>query len=453
MFFMVAAIPSGPILWLVFAVVALVVLISRFKWPAFLALTIASILVGTGAGMRLPEIVKSFQDGVGGILSSIALVVGFGTLLGKLLSESGGAEVLARTLVGLLGRERLHWTMMLAGFVVGIPVWFSVGVVLLAPVLVSVVRETGVPLLRLAIPMLAGLSIAHGLIPPHPGPMVAIDALHADAGKVIFYSILVGLPTAALCGPLLASAYHGLGGDIPVRSDGATGSSLPADRRPGFSLALFTILLPVFFMTLATLADLTLAKEHPVRAVADFVGSPLVAMMGSVLFAFYAFGVRCGFGKAEISKFCDQSLGPVAAVLLVVGAGGGFNRVLVNSGIGKLLADAVSGASLSPLILGWLLAGVIRVATGSATIGITTASGIMAPLLAQTKGVNAELLVVAIGAGSLILSHLNDGGFWFIKEYLGLSVPQTLKTWTVLETVMSIVALVITLALNAMLNG
>ncbi len=450
---MLALLQIGPVIWLVLAVVALVVLISRFKWPAFLALAVVSLMVGMGTGMPLPEVVKSFQEGVGAILSSIAVVVGFGALLGKLLAESGGAEVLAGRLIGALGRERLHWTMMLAGFIVGIPVWFSVGVVLLAPVLFSVVRESGVPLLRLMVPLLAGLSVAHGLIPPHPGPMVAIETLRADAGKTIWFSILVGYPTAVIAGPLIAAMLQRLGGHVELSGPMAAAAAASRDRRPGFGLTLFTILLPVLLMTIATVADLTLPKGNAIRSGFDFLGSPLVAMLVSVLFAFFSFGGHCGFDRKAISQFCDSSLGPVATVLLVVGAGGGFNRVLINSGIGKMIADAAHGASLSPLVLGWLVAALIRVATGSATVAITTAAGILAPVVAGGAVVNLELLVIAMGAGSLVLSHLNDGGFWFVKEYFGLTVGQTLKTWTVVETVVSLVALAFTLALDSLLRS
>ena len=445
---MVALIQPGPLVWLALSVVALVVLISRFKWPAFLALAAVSLVVGLGTGMPLPEVVKSFQEGMGAILSSIAMVIGFGALLGKLLAESGGAEVLAGTLIRVFGKEKLHWTMLLAGFVAGIPVWFSVGVVLLAPVLFSVARETGIPLLRLMVPLLAGLSVAHGLIPPHPGPMVAIETLNADAGKTIWFAFVIGYPTALVAGPLIASMLQRFGGavELPQISRGET---LEAPRRrPGFGLTLLTILLPVLLMTFATVADLSLPKGHLVRAVCGFLGSPLVAMMASVLFAFFSFGTHCGFDRQEIAKFCENSLGPVAAVLLVVGAGGGFNRVLVNSGIGKMIAESAQEAHFSPLILGWLVAALIRVATGSATVAISTAAGILAPIVAGSPGVNLELLVIAMGAGSLVLSHLNDGGFWFVKEFFGLTVAQTFKTWTVVETVVSVVALVFTLALD-----
>ena len=445
---MFAIIQPGPLILLALSVVALVVLISRFKWPAFLALSVVSLLVGMGTGMPLPDVVKSFQEGMGAILSSIAMVVGFGALLGKLLSESGGAEVLAGTLIRVFGKENLHWTMMLVGFVAGIPVWFTVGVVLLAPVLFSLVRETGIPLVRLMVPLLAGLSVAHGLIPPHPGPMVAIETLKADAGKTILYSFLVGFPTAVVAGPLIASMLQKLGGTVELPMVISGSSRTARHRRPGFWMTLLTILLPVLLMTLATVADLSFPKRSVVRAVFDFLGSPLVAMMAAVLFAFFSFGVRCGFDRQEIARFCETSLGPVAAVLLVVGAGGGFNRVLVNSGIGKMIAEAAQEASLSPLILGWLVAALIRVATGSATVAISTAAGIMVPVVAGMPEVNLELLVIAMGAGSLILSHLNDGGFWFVKEYFGLSVAQTFKTWTVVETVVSVVALVLTLALD-----
>ena len=422
-------------------VIALVVLVARFKVHAFLALILASLAVGAFSGMPLSAIAGAFQTGVGNTLGFIAVVVGLGTMLGKMLAESGGAEVVAHAFIGLLGPKRIHWTMMLVGFVVGLPVFFGVGLVLLAPILFAVARQGNIPLLLLGIPMVAGLSASHGLVPPHPGPMVAIGTLGANTGKTILYSVLIALPAAILAGPVFAKfASRRISVEL-----GGIGAKLVAGTHakcaPGLSLTLFTILLPVILMVLATVADLALPPKHGMRVAASFVGSPLVAMLVAVLFSFYSFGWSCGFSRQQILDFMESCVGPAASIFLVVGAGGGFSKVLDESGAGKAIASLAGDLQLSPLLLGWLIAAAIRVAVGSATVTITMTAGLMAPIAVAHPELNRELLVIAMGAGSLILSHLNDGGFWFVKEYLNLSVPQTLKTWTVLETIIAVSAL------------
>jgi GntP family gluconate:H+ symporter len=428
------------------AVVCLILLIARCKIPAFIALPLVSLGVGLTAGMDAGSIVKAFQEGVGAMLSSVAVVVGLGIVLGKLLEHSGGAAVIARTFIRTFGPQRLHWTLMLVGFVVGIPVFFTVGLVLLVPILFTIVQESKRPLLFLAVPMVAGLSVAHGLVPPHPGPMAAVAALGADPGKTLALALAIGLLAAVLSGPLLGRI---LANRVQLASTSATAiTAEPASRKaapPSFGIALFTILLPVLLMLAATVADLVLPSRATVRSWIDLAGSPIAAMLIATLFAFYSFGTARGFTRSELLKFSETSLAPAAGILLVVGAGGGFNRVLVASGVGDAMATVAQSVQLSPLLLGWLVAALIRIATGSATVAITTAAGIVAPFAAKLPGTNLELLVIATGAGSLILSHLNDGGFWFVKEYLGLTVPQTLQTWTVVETTIAVVVLLLVL--------
>jgi GntP family gluconate:H+ symporter len=439
------------------AVVGLILLIARFKLNSFVALMLASLFVGVCSGMRLADVPRSFLEGMGKVLGEIAMVIGLGTILGKMLAESGGAEVIATRLVRSLGEKRLPWAMMLIAFIVGIPVFFSVGLVLLAPIVFTLARETKTPLLRLGIPLVAGLSVVHGLVPPHPGPVAAIGIFNdfagkVDMGKTILYSLLIGLPAAMLAGPLLGRFVSSR---TAVELGGVAEQLLQATRPknpPGLSVTVLTILLPVLLMLLATAGRLVLPEGHWLRQGTDFVGNPSVAMLVAVLFSFYSFGFGRGFNRDQLSKFSNDCLAPVALMLLVVGAGGGFSKVLSECGVGKAIAELARGANLSPLLLGWLVAALIRVATGSATVAITMAAGIVAPLAAGTPGVNLELLIIAMGAGSLILSHVNDGGFWFVKEYFNLTVPQTLKTWTVMETIISVVALILTLLLNSALK-
>ncbi len=445
------------LLCVLLGVIGLVVLIAKFKLNSILALVVASLFVGLASGMNAADIAGAFQQGVGKVLADIAMVVGLGTVLGKLLAESGGAQVIADALIRRLGERRLHWAMMLIGFFVGIPVFFGVGLVLLAPILFTVARQSKTPLLMLGIPLVAALSVVHGLVPPHPGPMAAIATLQgpagkADLGKVILYSLLIGFPVAVLTGCLLRKLL--IRGEVaPITGGIADVLIAPAvsTRKPGFGITAFTILLPVILMLLKTAADVALSETDTLRHVAGFIGSPLVAMAFATLFALWSFGTACGFSREQVSKFSNDCLGPAAIILLVVGAGGGFNGVLIASGAGRTIGEMTRQLPLSPLFLGWMAAALIRIATGSATVSIITASGLLADLVAGTPGINLELLVIAMGAGSLVLSHVNDGGFWLVKEYLNLTVPQTLRTWTLLETAISVAALVFVLLLDMLI--
>ncbi len=429
------------LLFALIAIIALVVLIARFKLHPFLGLLLVSVAIGFHSGMKLPAIAKTFQEGVGNTLGFLGVVVGLGMMLGKMLSESGGAHVIAQTFIRMLGERRLPWAMLIVAFVVGVPVLFSVGLVLLVPIVYAIARETNTPLMRVAIPLVAGLSVSQGFLPPHPGPMLAIEQLGADVGKTLLYGALVGIPTAIVAGPI----FGALVGSRMTVNLGHLGErhtkEVPSHQPPSFGLTLITILLPVMLMLLSSLADLALPKDNRWREWANFVGSPIIAMLLAVLLSIYTFGYARGFNGKKILKFLEESVGPAAAILLIVGAGGGLSKMLERGGVGAAIADIVEHARVSPLLLGWVVAAAIRVAVGSATVAITMAAAIMAPVAANTPGLNRELLVLAMGAGSLFLSHVNDGGFWLVKESFNLTVPQTLKTWTVLETCIGLVAL------------
>ncbi len=432
------------------AVALLIVLIARLRMNAFIAIVLASLAAGLGAGVPLGRIARAFQEGVGATLGFVAIVIGLGTILGKLLAESGGAEVVARRLVALFGERRLPWAIVAVAFIVGLPGVDNVGLVLLVPIVFTLAKTTGVPLMRLAIPLTAGLSVAHGLVPPHPGPLAAIERLGADTGAVLFYSILVGIPCAIVAGPL----FGRLVGDRVIPAPGGLGEQLAtasATRPPGFGVTRLVNLLPVLLMLIGTAARFTLPAGHALREWAGFIGNPLVALLVATLVATVAFGTACGFDRATILRFSEECVGPIANVLLVVGAGGGFGKVLDEAGVAQAIAAMSQSFAIPPLVLGWTMAALLRVAVGSATVAITTSASLMAPIVASVPGTNPALLVVAMGAGSLIASHVNDGGFWVVKQYFNLSVPQTLKIWTVLETLVSIVALVLVLLIDAIL--
>jgi GntP family gluconate:H+ symporter len=431
------------------AVVVLIVLIARFKLHPFIALITVSLVLGIVAGMPLGDVVKAFQDGVGTVLGFIAVVVALGTMLGKMMAESGAAARIATTLIARFGEARVHWALMFVGFIVGIPVFFQVGFVLLIPLVFTIARRTGMSLVKIGIPLVAGLSVVHGMVPPHPAAMLAVVAYKADTGRTIAYAILVGLPTAALAGPIFASWMAPrvvLPTENPVAAQFTGGA--PREPMPSFGISVFTVLLPVLLMLCASAAGVVLHSASTVRIVLDFIGGPIVALLLALLFSFWSLGYRQHFTRDQILKFANDCLAPTATILLVIGAGGGFNRVLVESGVGKAIAEVALGSHASPLLLAWAVAALIRVATGSATVAMSTSAGIVAPIAAVTPGTHAELLVLATGAGSLMLSHVNDSGFWLIKEFFNMTVQQTLKTWTIAETIIGVAGLGFTLLLS-----
>ena len=430
-------------------IVGLVLLITKFKVHPFIALTIASGFLGLTSGMPVEKVMKSFQDGFGGVLGFVGILLGLGTMLGKLMADSGGADQIAQTLIRAFGIKRVHWAMMFAAFLVGIPLFFEIGFVLLAPLVFIVARRTGLSLVKLGIPLLAGLSAVHGLVPPHPGPLLAVGVFGADIGKTIFYGLIVGLPTAMIAGPIF-------GAWISKRIPGSANPELVAqiaqetDNRnlPGFGITVFTVLLPVILMLLKAFADIFFAADNHFRIWMDFIGHPITALLAALLLSFYSFGTACGFSREKIVKLLDQSLAPVAAIVLIVGAGGGFKQMLVASGVGEVIGNLAVQTQISPILLTWLVAAVIRVATGSATVATITGAGIVAPVVALIPGVNKELLVLAAGAGSVILSHVNDAGFWLVKQYFDMTVAETFKTWSMMETILSVVALAFIMLLS-----
>ena len=432
------------LLYALVAVVALIVLIARLKVHPFVALVLASLGMGVAAGMPAADAVRAFQSGVGSALGFIAVVVGLGTMLGKIMAESGAATRIATTLIGLFGERRVHWAIMIVAFIVGTPVFFQVGFVLLIPLVFTIGRRTGLSLVKIGIPLVAGLSVVHGLLPPHPAAMLAVGTFEADVGLTILYGLAVGLPTAALAGPIFG-AWVAPRIALPASNPMAEQlEGTPADAlrpTPGFGIAVFTVLIPVVLMLLASAADVTLDAASRARAELHFVGHPIVALLIALLFSFWSLGRVRRFTRDQLLKFCNDCLAPTAAIILVIGAGGGFNQVLVQSGVGRAVAAMATGSQASPLVLAWMVAALIRVATGSATVAMTTAAGIVAPIAASMPGTNAELLVLATGAGSLVLSHVNDAGFWLIKEFFNMTVPQTLRTWTVAETIIGVAGL------------
>lgn len=439
----------------VVGVAAIIAMITWLKLHPFLALAIGAVGVGIAAGLGATDSVAAFVEGFGATMGSVGILIGFGAMFGKLLADSGGADRVVDTLVGRSGPRTLPWMMALVGAVIGLPMFFEIGLVLLMPVIILVARRSGLSLMRIAIPTLAGLSAMHGLVPPHPGPLVAVSALNANLGLTLALGVVVAIPTVIVAGPLfskLAARWV----DVPVpelyvTTEDLEGAEAAAERqRPGFAATLAAILLPVVLMLGKAIAEVIAPdSEAAAKNLLDFLGTPVVALGLAVLAGMVLLGRGGGMDRKAIASSLESSLPPIAGILLIVGAGGGFKQVLIDTGIADVIAEAIKGSALPVLFLAWLVAVLIRVATGSATVATVTASGILAPVAAELTSTHVSLMVLAIGSGSLFLSHVNDAGFWLVKEYLGVTVVQNLKTWTVMECIISVTGLAGVLALSA----
>ncbi|WP_263262085.1 GntP family permease [Pseudomonas sp. RIT-PI-S] len=443
--------PSNGTVLLIYAAVAivlLIVLIARYRLNPFIVITLVSVGLAAVAGMPTNTIIASYEAGVGKTLGHIALVVALGTMLGKMMAESGGAEQVARTLLRVFGERNAHWAMVCIAFLVGLPLFFEVGFVLLVPIAFTVAKRAGVPLLMVGLPMVAGLSVVHALVPPHPAAMLAVQAYHASVGKTLAYAVLVGIPTALIAGPLFAKVIVPrvfLPDQNPLEAQFLRHSE--RQRLPGFGITLATILLPVALMLIGGWADTFATKGTGLHSFLQFIGNSVMALLIATVVSFWTLGLAQGFNRAAILKFTTECLAPTASITLLVGAGGGLNKILVDAGITDQVVALAQAFQLSPLWMGWLFAAAMRIATGSATVAMTTAAGIVAPVAMSVGYPHLELLVLATGAGSVIFSHVNDGGFWLIKEYFNLTVGQTFKTWSVLETLISVGGLGFTLLL------
>ncbi|WIV58333.1 gluconate:H+ symporter [Amycolatopsis nalaikhensis] len=430
------------------AIAVIVVLITKVKLHPFLSLVLGSLVLGLTAGMPITDVIKKFSAGVGSTIASVGILIALGAMLGKLLADSGGADQIVDTVLGKARGAALPWAMALVAALIGLPMFFEIGLVMLIPVVLLAAKRTGKPLMLVGIPAVAGLSVLHGLVPPHPGPLAAAGALNANVGITLAFGLLVGIPTVIVAGPLFGKVAARLVPEaqpperlIPERAD--------TDKpRPSFAATLTTVLLPVVLMLAKALSDILLGKDTQARKILDFVGDPLIALLAAVLVGMVLLGRPAGLGREKLSTVVGDSLGPIAGITLIVGAGGGFKQTLVDAGVGDVITGLAKDAHLSPLLLGWLVAVAIRLATGSATVATVSAAGIVAPLAAGMDPSHSALLVLAIGAGSLFFSHVNDAGFWLVKEYFGLSVGQTLKSWSVMETLISVVAIALILPLS-----
>jgi gluconate:H+ symporter, GntP family len=439
----------------------IVVLITITKLNPFLALIFGSLMVGSVAGENPEKVLKSFGEGFGTTATSVGILIALGAMFAKLLADSGGADEIVDTIVGHASPRALPWAMALVGAIIGLPMFFEIGLVLLMPVIYLVARRAQQSLITVGIPALAGLSAMHGLVPPHPGPLAAIANLHADLGVTLALGVAVAIPTVTVGGPLFSKlAGRWVVVEAPDTFSSGSGPAPEGEvqrddtpeqerRRPSFGVTLFSVLLPVVLMLGKAIVDIVIDdKSQPVRIVFDVLGTPLVALLIAVVVAMFTLGLFAGMSRDEVMKCIESGLPPVAGIILIVAAGGGFKQILVDSGIGTMLADWAKGAHISVLLLAWVIAVLIRLATGSATVATVTASSLMLGLVEGMSTGQVALVVLAVGAGSLFFSHVNDAGFWLVNQYFGMTVGQTIKTWSVMETVLSVVGFVLVLLLG-----
>ncbi|CAM2817140.1 gluconate:H+ symporter [Dellaglioa algida] len=436
-----------PLLIVFIGILFLLLLIIKFKLNTFVSLIITSFVVAIGLGMPLDKITTSIENGIGSQLGHLSLVFGFGAMLGKLVADSGGAYRIATTLINRFGRKWIQLAVVLASFIIGIALFFEVGIVLLIPIIFAIATELGISILYLGIPMAAALSVTHGFLPPHPAPTAIASALNANVGMVLIYGLILAIPVTLIAGPLFAvvaqkyipSAFKQKGNLSAL----GTQKEFKLEDTPSFGMSTLTSLFPVIIMAISTIYDMVVNKgirpknPNSVDSFFMFIGAPGVAMLLSLLFAIYSMGFARKIPVKDIMSSLEVAVKQIAMLLLIIGGGGAFKQVLVDGGVANVISKMFESSSLSPLFLGWLIAALLRVSLGSATVAALTAAGLVSGLMAGT-GVDPALMVIAIGSGSLIASHVNDAGFWMIKEYFDLTVKETLATWTVLETVVSV---------------
>jgi len=423
------------------AILLIIVLSIKFRIHAFISLLAACFLIAFATGMPLDTIGKSIETGMGGTLGFLAPILALGAIIGKMMEISGGAEKLSRTLIDIIGKNRAAWAMMIVAYICGIPVFLQVGIVLLTPILFCVVIESKQPLVQVALSMLAALTVVHCIVPPHPAAMAIALSLKADVGKVIFYGLLVGLPATAIAGPLFGKLISNKY-DIQPPEQYCTVEPTPDEKLPPFGITLFTILLPLILMIAKTIIELYSAKDAPYMPIVNFIGNPITALFLAAVLSYYAMGWKRGYTLTDLAKYTDSAMGPMATIILVIGAAGAFNRIILDSGIGEVLKTVLTTIHISPLIMAWVIAIVMRFAIGSATVAMMTSAGFITPVLAVYPNLDPALVAVAIGAGAIGASHVTDPGFWFVKEALGIPMNKMFGIYTASTTIAAIVGLI-----------
>ncbi|MEZ4808749.1 MAG: gluconate:H+ symporter [Allomuricauda sp.] len=436
-----------PLVIAVIGILLLFLLIAKLKLNAFLSFIIVCLFVGIFQGMELESLVKSVQRGIGNTLGFLVLILGLGAMLGKLVADSGAAQQITTQLVSKFGIKHIQWAMVITGFIVGIPMFYSVGFVILIPLVFTVAISTRLPLLYVGLPMLTSLSVTHGYLPPHPAPTAIAAMFSADIGKTLLYGIIIAIPAIIVAGPLFARTIKKV--EAKPLAEFYNPNIIPKEELPSTWVSILTALSPIILIGIAISADHFL-EEGLLKNILSFIGNPVIALLISVLLAIYTLGIAQGKEMGKLMNSLTASVSSITMILLIIAGAGALKEVLIDSKVSDYIAASLQDSSISPLVLAWLIATAIRVSVGSATVAGLTAAGIALPL-AGSAGVSPELMVLAIGSGSLMLSHVNDTGFWMFKEYFNLSVKETLSTWTVMETLVGIMGLVGVLVLDTII--
>ena len=435
-------------LFIIFLCIGLLVLLITWgKLNPFLAFLIVSIVAGITTGIPLSSIGKSLQKGVGDMLGSLIMVIALGAMLGKIVAESGAAQKIASVMMNIFGRKYIQWGLVCTGFIIGIPLFYNVGFVLMIPLIFSVVNQYKLPAVYIGLPMLASLSVAHGFLPPHPSPAALVAQFNADMGLTLVYGIIIAIPTIIIAGPIFSLTLKKIP-STPLET--FQSKTLPEDQLPSTLNSFLTSLLPVILLASTTLLATFWQGSESMKAFGVFIADPSIVMLISVLVATFTLGRKMGTSMKTIMFIYTEAVKDVSMIVLIIGGAGALKQILIDGGVSNEIAVILKTLPLNPLILGWLVAAIIRVCLGSATVAGLTTAGIMAPLVAQS-GVNPNLMVLSIGVGSLMFSHVNDPGFWLFKEYFNLSIKNTIKSWSMMESIVAVVGLVGVLILNAII--
>jgi Gnt-I system high-affinity gluconate transporter len=438
-----------PLVIVILGICLLLFLILVLKFNSFLSFIIVSLSVALAIGMPIDKAVVSIENGIGNTMGFLVLILGFGSMLGKMVSESGAAQRITSRLIKAFGIKHIQLALMLTGFIVGVSLFYDVGFFIMIPLVFTVAASTGLPLLYVGLPMLAALSVTHGYLPPHPAPTAITNMFHADLGKTMVYGIIVAIPAIIISGPFLSRILSRI--KAKPLEEFVNRKELTDEEMPGFWVSFFSSLMPVILISLYTITGFFLPKHNPVMSILGFVGNPVIAMLLSVLFSIYTLGLSRGRKITDIMNSLAHSVTSITMIMLLIAGAGALKQVLVDGGVSKYIGDLLSQSTLSPLFLGWLIATVLRFCVGSATVAGITTAGIVLPLVTGGS-VNPELMVLAIGSGSLMFGHVNDGGFWLFKEYFNLSIKDTMKTWVVMETSIGITGLAGVLLLNQIIK-
>ncbi|MFC0185751.1 Gnt-I system high-affinity gluconate transporter [Pseudarcicella hirudinis] len=422
----------------------LVLLITLGKLNPFLAFLVVSIVAGLSLGIPLSDITKSVQKGIGDMLGSLIIIISLGAMLGKLVAESGAAQKIASVMMKIFGVKYIQWGLVCTGFIIGIPLFYNVGFVLMIPLIFSVVYQYKLPAIYIGLPMLASLSVAHGFLPPHPSPAALVGQFHADMGKTLLYGISIAIPSIIIAGPLFSQTLKKIKANPP---EAFLSDNLPEDQLPGGLNSFFTSLLPVFLLAFTTIVSSLFPQNETVKGICHFIGDPAIVMLIAVTVATFTLGSGLGKSIKSVMETYGESIKDIAMCLLIIGGSGALKQVLVDSGVSKEIAGSLQNWNIHPLVLGWLISAFIRVCLGSATVAGLTTAGIIAPMLNDLH-VDPNLMVLSVGVGSLMFSHVNDPGFWLFKEYFNISIKDTIRSWSMMETIVSVTGLIGVMILN-----